>query len=242
MDSDYQPRVYRSDNGAEDLVAWRVVVAETDLHVQAECHLREACRAAAREARAQVEREIARRPEFVTSLHPLEATGDAPEVVAHMYLAAATAGVGPMAAVAGAIAEYVGEALRAHSAQVIVENGGDLWLATTRERVVAIRAGQSPLSGRVGLVLAPGTRTGVCTSSGTVGPSYSAGRADAAVVVAPDAALADAAASGVGNRVMRPEDAEEAVQWARGLPGVTGAVVVCGSTLAAGGAVQLRRL
>ena len=68
------------------------------------------------------------------------------------------------------------------------------------------------------------------------------GRADAAVVVAPDAALADAAATGLGNRVLRPEDAEEAVNWALTVPGVSGALVICGMALAAGGEVALRRL
>ena len=238
----YQPRTYRAESGGEDLVAWRIVLAETDLHLQAERELRELSLEAAREARAQVEREIARRPEFATSLHPLLAPEEAAPLVAEMYAAAALAGVGPMAAVAGAIAEYVGVALEAESPQVIVENGGDIFLATARERLVAIRAGQSPFSGKLALVLAPGTRGGVCTSSGTVGHSYSAGRADAAVIVASDAALADAAASGLGNRVLRPEDAEEAVAWALTVPDVTGALVVCGMQLAAGGAVELRRL
>jgi ApbE superfamily uncharacterized protein (UPF0280 family) len=189
-----------------------------------------------------VRREIARRPEFLSALQPLEAPEDAEPVPARMYAAAAVAGVGPMAAVAGAIAQYVGEALASQSAQVIVENGGDLYLNTARERVIALGAGQSPLSGRVGVVVPAGTVGGVCTSSGTVGHSYSAGAAEAAVVVAADAALADAVASGLGNRVQVAGDAEAAVAWALGRPGVGGAVVVIGATLAAGGEVELRRI
>lgn len=242
MNTPYQPRTYRGDSGAEDLVAWRIVIAETDLHLQAERELRELSLAAAREARGQIEREIARRPEFATSLHPVEAPEDAAPLVAEMYAAAALAGVGPMAAVAGAVAQWVGEALLPESAQVIVENGGDIFLATEAERLVAIQAGRSPFSGKLALVMAPGTRAGVCTSSGTVGHSYSAGRADAAVVVAENAALADAVASGLGNRVLVPEDAEGAVQWALEVAGVTGALVVCGLQLAAGGGVELRRV
>lgn len=238
----YRPRTYRADQRAEDLVAWRIVVEETDLLIQAERELRAASLSAAREARGQVQREIARRPEFLTSLHPLLAPEDAEVVPARMYAAAALAGVGPMAAVAGAIAQFVGEALTAQSAQVIVENGGDLYVNTARERVIAVGAGSSPLSGRVGLVLPAGRVAGVCTSSGTVGHSYSVGRADAAVVIAADAALADAAASGLGNRVQVAGDAEAAVQWALGLPAVTGALVVIGATLAAGGEIQLTRI
>jgi uncharacterized protein len=242
VDTPYQPRTYRGESGAPDLAAWRIVLAETDLQIQAEQELRELSLEAAREARAQVEREIARRPEFAESLRPLEAPPDAAPLVAEMYAAAAIANVGPMAAVAGAVAQWVGEALLGESAQVIVENGGDIFLATEVERLVAVRAGKSPFSGRLALVMAPGTVAGVCTSSGTVGHSYSAGRADAAVVVADDAALADAAASGLGNRVTVPDDAEGAVAWALGVPGVTGALVVCGMQLAAGGGVELRRV
>ncbi len=224
------------------MLAWRIVIEETDLHIQAERELRPQSLSAARQARGQVQREIARRPEFLTSLHPLLAPEDAEVVPATMYAAAAVAGVGPMAAVAGAIAQYVGEALAAQSAQVIVENGGDLYVNTARERVIAVGAGPSPLSGRVGLVLSAGMVGGVCTSSATVGHSYSAGRADAAVAIANDAALADAAASALGNRVLVPGDAEAAVQWALGLPGVTGALVVIGATLAAGGGIELARI
>ncbi len=242
MNPGYEPRTYRDQQGAEDLVAWRIVVEETDLHIQAEVELREAARAAAREARRQVQREIARRPEFLTSLHPLYAPADAEAVPARMYAAAAVAEVGPMAAVAGAVAQYVGEALEGESAQVIIENGGDLYLRTARERVISVQGGASPLSGRVGLVLPAGFTGGVCTSSGTVGHSYSAGRADAAVVVAEDAALADAAATALGNRVQSADDAEGAVQWALDLRGVAGALVIIGGTLAAGGGVELRRL
>lgn len=242
MKSEYQPRVYRAESGAPDLQAWRLVIGETDLHLQAAQVLVEPSREAAREARAQVEREIARRPEFLTSLAPLPAPADAPPVVAGMYAAGALAGVGPMAAVAGAIAQYVGEALEPLSPEVIVENGGDIFLHTQQERVVAVHAGRSPLSGRVGIVVPAGTRGGICTSSGTVGHSYSAGQADAAVVLASDAAMADAVASGLGNRVLRPEDAETAVEWALTVPGVWGVLVVIGVTLAASGQVVLRRL
>lgn len=242
MGTPYQPRTYRADRGGEDLVAWRITLAETDLHIQAERKLHELSLTAAREARAQVEQEMARQPEFATSLHPLPAREAAPPVVAGMYAAAACAGVGPLAAVAGAIAHYVGEALETESGQVIVENGGDIFLHTACERLVGIVAGRSPFSGKVALVMGPGTRCGVCTSSGILGHSYSMGRADAAVVVAPDAALADATASALGNRVLRPEDAEEAVNWALTVPGVSGALVICGMALAAGGEVALRRL
>ncbi len=123
-----------------------------------------------------------------------------------MAAAAQTAGVGPMAAVAGAIAECVGRELLEFSPEVIVENGGDIFLKVSHRRTVGIFAGDSPLTGRIGIQIeARDTPLGVCTSSGTVGHSLSFGRADAVVVLAPAAALADAAATAIGNRVSRKE-------------------------------------
>jgi ApbE superfamily uncharacterized protein (UPF0280 family) len=110
-----------------------------------------------------------------------------------------------MAAVAGAIAEYVGRALLPLSEEVIVENGGDIFIFSKRERLAAVYAGDSPLSGRLAVALkprgGPGTAGafGVCHSSGTVGHSLSFGKADAALVISEDCALADAAATRLGN-------------------------------------------
>ena len=96
-----------------------------------------------------------------------------------------------MAAVAGVIAETVGrELLRQGHAEVIVENGGDIFLARTQPSVVAVQAGASRLSGRLGISLQPEQMPcGLCCSSGTVGHSLSFGRADAAAVLAASAAV-----------------------------------------------------
>ena len=109
------------------------------------------------------------------------------------------------------------------------------------QRVAAVYAGASPLSGRVGIVLPPG-EWGLCTSAGRVGPSISLGRADAAVVLCRDSALADAAATALGNRIQGPEDLPAAVDWVLQVPGVLGALAVQGQQMAAGGAVELTAL
>jgi ApbE superfamily uncharacterized protein (UPF0280 family) len=159
-----------------------------------------------------------------------------------MYAAAAVAAVGPMAAVAGAVAQHVGQSLLEHSPQVVVENGGDIFLHTRTPRTVALWAGESPLSDRVALRIPGDSELGICTSSGTVGHSHSLGKADAATVVADDAALADAVATALGNRVRCAEDAQEAVRWALDMSGVRGAVVICGAQLSAGGDIELEPL
>lgn len=157
-----------------------------------------------------------------------------------MAEAAAAAGVGPMAAVAGAVAEYVGRGLLDRSEEVIVENGGDIFLAGGPDRIVAIHAGSSPVTGKVGLsIRASALPVAVCTSSATVGPSVSLGKADAACVVADSGAVADAVASRLGNRIRSREDVAASMQDAIGIEGVRGVVVVVEGNLGAAGDIEL---
>jgi len=222
------------------LVGFQVTVRETDLWVLAARDLTREVRETVLQERAQLEAYISAHPAFLTTLSPWPEDPFAPVVVREMIRGGNRAGVGPMAAVAGALAARVGGALEAYSREVIVENGGDLYLQITEPATVALFAGKSPLSHRVGLRIDPGlSPLGVCTSSGTVGHSLSFGRADAACIVAHDAALADAAATALGNRVKDAGDLGAALEWAAGLPEILGAVVIVGDKLAARGQVEL---
>lgn len=236
----FGPRTYRRRVTPAGLVTFAVMVRETDLQIAAERDLTREATALVEEARAELEGYIARHRRFVESFVPFEVDADAPAIVRAMAAAASTAGVGPMAAVAGAFAEHVARGLAVHSAEVVVENGGDIFMTGATERVVALHAGPSPLSGRIGIVVEAGLMpVGVCTSSATVGPSVSLGRADAACVIARDGALADAVASALGNRVHSGADIQRAIDAVKGLDGVLGLVVVVGETLGAWGAARL---
>lgn len=230
---------YRALQNAGDLRYFRVTEGETDLMIGASRVMETKALETVKACRTLVQEEIASRPEFQSSLTPLAYPAGKAELIRGMYAAAETAGTGPMAAVAGAIAQAVGRSLLDRSPNVTVENGGDVFLAGPHVRVIAISAGKSPISGKLGIRLTPGKGVGVCTSSGTYGHSLSFGRADAAVVAANDAALADAAATMLGNRVKTPEDLAEAVEWAAALPGVLGAVAVIGDKIAAAGDIEL---
>jgi ApbE superfamily uncharacterized protein (UPF0280 family) len=241
-------RFYRSyessGNAAKEGFAFRVAVETTDLFVRADRELKDAALHAAQTARNAVAEHIRQRPEFAASLVPLDDPAEPqPAVVAAMYRAARAAGVGPMAAVAGAVAEAVGRELRKSARWVLVENGGDIYIDADRPVTVGLYAGASPFSGKLGLKLdADGLPWGVCTSSGTVGPSLSFGCADAATVVSRDAALADAVASGLGNRIQHPEDIEAALDWTLSISGVTGALAIVGNRLGCRGDLTLEKL
>lgn len=237
----YRKRTYRSRVASGDLVSFEVQIRETDLQILAGKELRHEAGDAVLRYRSQLEGYIARYPEFVTALTPLPLDPTAPPIVKSMLVAGRAAHVGPMAAVAGAMAEYVGlDLLAAGAGEVVVENGGDIYFCRNQESVVGIFAGGSPLSNRVGLKIPANLMPlGICTSSGTVGHSLSLGEADAVTVLAKDTALADAVATLVGNAVQPGQSLESALAKGPTVPGVLGVVIIRGEELGAWGAVEL---
>ncbi len=238
---EYLRRFYRESMHAAGLVSFAVSMGESDLYVFAERDLSAEARSSLAVHRAGLEEFIDRQPRFMTSYVPYEVPGDSPPVVRIMAASAARAGVGPMAAVAGAVAEVVGKDLAPLSREVVVENGGDIFIRSVTTRRVGVFAGESPLSGRLALVLPPTAPEGlgVCTTSATVGPSFSAGIADAALVVAESAALADAAASALGNRAKSPALIEEALAAVSDIRGVIGCLLIVGEHLGVCGELVL---
>lgn len=236
-------RTYRDFTSKEKWVAFAVACKETDLYIRADKDLTDPALEAIGRARQEVEDYIRQHPEFRTSLKPLPFDSKAPLIVREMLRAADTVSVGPMAAVAGAIAEYVGKSLQAFSKDIIVENGGDVFLETQRETTVGVFAGRSPLSMQLGLrIPAEETPCGLCTSSGKVGPSLSFGKADAVTIWASSTALADAAATALANRVVAPKDIEPTLELAKNIPGLRGALIVLEDRIGVWGPLELVRL
>lgn len=233
-------RTYRQLVLESGLASFQVVCQETDLLVRADRRLEVETREQVLLCRGHIEGYIHRHPRFATTLEPWQEHTFAPEIVREMIAAGNTAGVGPMAAVAGAVAAAVGRQLLKYSRRVVVENGGDIFLKTDGPVVAGLFAGDSPLSMKMGLRLVDtGDGIGLCTSSGTLGHSLSAGTADAVCVIAPSCALADAAATSIGNRILSPGDIQTAIAFGQGIPGVMGIVVVVGCEMGAWGQVEL---
>jgi ApbE superfamily uncharacterized protein (UPF0280 family) len=238
----YQPRTYRHWIEGKDLIPFNVTVKETDLYIRATSHLQRKAQRLVLKYRSQIERYIQQSPAFLTSLEPVPMPSDAPQIVQAMILASSSVGVGPMASVAGAIAENVGRELLPFSPEIIVENGGDIYLKSLSKRVVGIFAGNSPLSGKIGLeISAQDTPLGICTSSGTVGHSLSYGSADAVVVLSPSATLADAAATAIGNRVSIAGDVSDAIEFGKIISGLTGLIIIKDENIGVWGEVNLCR-
>lgn len=240
MSDEHQQRLYRLEAEAEGLLGFRVMVGESDLLVWAERDLSQLAVKELLDIYEELEGFIGRHPRFRDSLVPYPVPEGAPTTVRSMAEAAEAFGVGPMAGVAGAVADRVGRALLEESGEVMVENGGDLFIATHLERRVGIFAGGSPFSGKLAVIVPPVPEgLGVCTSSATVGPSLSLGKADAALVKAESAVLADAAASALGNRVRGDGDLESALDHVMRRTGVLGALVILGDRLGVAGDIKL---
>lgn len=162
---------------------------------------------------------------------------ETPEIVRRMIESTEKFGIGPMAAVAGTLAELAVEAMcDAGATYAMVDNGGDIALLSDREVLVGIYAGASPFSNKIALRLAPSpSLQAVCTSSGTVGHSISFGIADAATVVGTSASLADAAATALGNAVTDTQEIKAAFRAVKHVAGITGALVIHKDMLATWG-------
>ena len=171
---------------------------------------------------------IARHPAFQRSLEPIPLRADAPEVARRMDRAARLVGVGPMAAVAGSMAQLAAEAgLKAGSPEAIVENGGDIYIQATEPVIIALHTGTAELADRLAFSIEPGdTPISICSSSGKMGHSMSLGDCDLATVVAKDAALADAAATMAANLVKTIGEVDAALERIAGIEGVEGVLIV----------------
>jgi len=240
---DYQERSYRKRVKSSGLVTFEVVVKETDLLVSAGKKLEKEARDLVFASRHQIESYIDGHPDFLTALGPYPEDPFAPPLVKEMVECTRQLGVGPMASVAGAIAQFVGIGLLRWSREVIVENGGDIFLKAERPITASLFAGKSPLSEKLGLLISPGqTPLGICTSSGTVGHSLSMGKADAACVLAPSATFADGAATALGNKIQDRKDLDRIAEWATAMKGVTGVLVILGDAMATWGQIELTAL
>ena len=240
----YQKRTYRR-LAQPGLAASRVQVMETDLHILATEQVENEALRLVTGIRKELESYIRNHPGFLNALTPLGDDPEGPPSIQAMLAASKKAGVGPMAAVAGTVAEFVGrELIRTGQQEIIVENGGDIYVHRLQPCTIGVFAGQSPLSGRVGIRLASTQMPcGVCTSSASIGHSLSLGASDAAVVVAPDTPFADALATRLGNEVRDGKKGiNRGLAVAKEMEGVTGVVLIAGDRIGAWGDIELVRL
>jgi uncharacterized protein len=236
----YEERFYREITRPSDLYCYQVQYKETDLFCCTAANLKNYIQDRVIFYRHQLEEYINVKPAFRESLIPLETDPFAPVIVQEMIRASREVGVGPMATVAGAIAEFVGNDIEGETDQFIIENGGDIYLRTATDRTVLIYAKKSPYSEKIGIRLRGRPEPyGVCTSSGTVGPSLSYGQADAVCIIGTSSLFADGLATYVGNIVKKKDDIPVAIERGKVFTGVMGILIILGEHLGAWGQVEI---
>jgi ApbE superfamily uncharacterized protein (UPF0280 family) len=239
----HENRTYRKGIKSEGLVSFNIIIKETDLWVSCDRDLKTEATDLVFEYRYQLESYIKSHPEFLTTLKPYPEDPYAPAIVKEMILSTRDLGVGPMASVAGAIAQYVGLKLLESADQVIVENGGDIFLKLKRRATVSMFAGDSPLSEKIGLSIP--TRLmplGICSSSGEIGHSLSMGSADLICLLSQSTVLADGAATALGNKIRSKKDMDRLPEYARNIDGILGGIGIMGDVMTTWGDVELINL
>ena len=236
----YRERFYRDFSDSKRWTTFRVKVSSTDLFIRAGGDFTERVKKTVTRLRDEIQRHISENQIFLTSHKPLEQRECNSTIINRMYRTSELAGVGPMASIAGAIAEFVGIELAECSDEVIVENGGDVWLKLKEPVTISVFAGESPFSGKIAIRIDPErTPLGVCTSSSRVGHSFSFGNADAATIISQDTALADATATEAGNLVKGESDLRRAVDFAMAIDGIIGSLVIYRDKMAIKGDVEI---
>ncbi len=234
-------RNYRSSL-VNDLLKYRIVIGESDLWVLSEQNLKADLERLLKFYRRQLKEYSHSHPGFLEALTPWPEDFQAPEMIQSMIWASRLTGVGPMAAVAGTIAAMIGRKFNPNNIpELIIENGGDIYLRSSKERLVSVFAGiESPFSGKIGILIPPQPKgIGICTSSGTLGPSLSFGKADAVMVIASEPSLADAAATAGANRVKNNSDLPRTISFLQDIPGIKGALVIKDQKIAVWGEIEL---
>lgn len=202
------------------------VLADDPAHI-------EAAKAGMLAARRDLEAFILKDPYFGVTFDPYNPPAES-LTVQRMGAASVSAGVGPMASVAGTIAWAGARAMQEAGASFgVVDNGGDIALFSDREVRVGVHAGASPFSDRLAFRVGPQEEIlGICTSSATVGPSISFGVADAVCVFSRDVSLADAWATALCNTLLPGGEGALAVLEGTG---VMGALAIIGEEVMAWG-------
>ena len=244
----YEPRFYRNRMGENRFHSFMIGYKDSDLWIgidKASFHpdMPAFAQKQLLELRKELEQYILTHPEFASSYTPIDITSASPKIAIEMSAAGKIAETGPMAAVAGAFSEFLGKAIqhKFEVKEIVVENGGDIYLLLKQNMVLSVYAGESSLSGKIGIEIpAEETPIGVCTSAGTVGPSTSFGNADAVMVAAKNTALADAFATSIGNKIESADDINPTLELMKTRKTIKSLLIICENKMGITGDFELR--
>ncbi|MBS4012964.1 MAG: UPF0280 family protein [Bacteroidetes bacterium] len=246
----YQERLYRKIQNTERFHYFQVIVEESDLWIGVTPHLYfddlpKIITNYLSKLRAEIENAINKHPKFHYSHLPIGFMRNYGQIVERMSIASINANVGPMAAVAGAVSEMVGEKLMSiiPKSEIIIENGGDIWAKFHNPITISIEAGDSSFSGKTAFTVNPNlSPCGICSSSGKIGHSLSYGKADNVTIICKSAALADAWATSLCNMVTDFSGLDIANKIAGSSADILGFIAIFEDSMLAGGDIEITSL
>jgi len=236
---DYKDRFYRKWQNPDDLVGFTISYKESNLNIFAKKDLSSIALSLLIKCRKPIEETIKHYPIFKNSLKPIKLKNKNP-IIREMISTANIAGVGPMAGVAGAVAQCLGLALIKYSDEIIIENGGDIFIKSNKDRVFMVYAGEdSPFKNKLKIKLkGQNDPYGVCTSSKSIGHSLNFGNTDATVIIAKSAIIADIFATAISNMIKSDKDFEKAVDYAKNIDNIVGGLIILGKKASAWGNIE----
>jgi uncharacterized protein len=225
----FEIKWYREHLNISDLIAYEIRNKQTDLWILTRKDYSQEIKKNLDFYRRELEKFIFDYPWFEKSFNPVEVKQDAHPLIKLMSECSFIANVGPMASVAGAIAEFIGlDFIKKYNEDIIIENGGDIFLYTTKERKIQIYTKNKFFKDKLNIKITElNTPIGICTSSGKFGHSISLGSSDTVTILSKSATLSDALATAVGNIVQTPNDINKALDYAKSINGVDGAIIIC---------------
>ena len=203
-------RIYRNYSQKKEY-KFNITYKESDLYIICDKNLKKDAFITLLKYRNIIENHIRLFPEFLTSLKPLKIPDiEIPEIIKEMYFASKYANVGPFASVAGAISEFVGRKLKEKCNEILIENGGDLYLNGKKDRIVGIWTLKNY---KLGLkIKGDELPLSICSSSSKIGHSLSFGNVDLVTVIAKNGAFSDAMATSICNKIKNTNDIDEVLK------------------------------
>lgn len=188
----------------------------------------------------EIEKYIKTHQNFLTSLSPIEQDESAPPIVKDMIDCSNVTGIGPFASVAGAIALYIGKELLSYCDDLIIENGGDIFLKIKEDKRMGVYLGERFETDTATLKIKRRDYPfGIASSSGYLGHSLNFGRADLVTVIAKDAILADGFATSLSNQVKKEKDIGDIFARVKENPFLEGLLIAFDGKLFLWGALDL---
>jgi hypothetical protein len=235
----YQARLYRLLHKSQ--FSLEIVYKESDIYLDCSKPLeKNFVKGLVKKYYEEIEKYAKDNPRFLTSLSPLEEDKAAPPIVQEMISASKISGIGPFSSVAGAISWYIGKDLANFCDEIILENGGDLFLKINEDKRVGLYLGEGIIPQMLTIKIKKrGYPFGICSSSSRIGHSLNFGRADLVTVIASNSILADTFATSFSNRVKRAKDVDNLFTEARTYPFIQGLIVVFGGKITMWGDLEL---